>query len=117
VIEELLIDALAAFRITRLVVADDITEPPRARVLQAVYAAGDREPPEAVTDGCTWTQAVHQDPAPPKLATLITCPWCAGFYVSIAVVIGRRLAPRMWRPVARAFALSGVAGIIGSQFE
>lgn len=116
-IEELLVDALAAFRITRLIVADDITEPPRARLLQAIYAAGDREPPADVGVGCTWTDAVHQDPDPPKLATLVTCPWCAGFYVSLGVVVARRLAPRFWRPVARAFALSGVAGIIGSQFE
>ena len=60
----------------------------------------------------SWTSVVahHGDDAP-KLATLVTCPWCASFYVAIAVVVARRIAPRAWTPIARALAGSHLAGL------
>lgn len=117
-VHDLVVDALAAFRLTRLVVADTITEGPRAKLLARIYLAARRPPPADMSEpGNDWTHAVQDDPDPPKLATLVTCPWCAGFYVSIGVVVARRLAPRAWAPIARAFAISGVAGVLGAQYE
>lgn len=57
----LLLTALAAHRLTRLVVEDTILDGPRMWLVN-------RAP-----DG--------------KIATLITCPWCAGFWLSGVVVL------------------------------
>lgn len=51
--------ALAAYRLTRLVVQDEILSPLRDRVW-------DRFPPESTRTGY-----------------LLTCPWCTGFWVSL----------------------------------
>lgn len=116
--QDLVVDALAAFRLIKLVTNDTITEPLRGKVLARVYLAAHRPPPADMSEaGCDWTHAVLQDPEPPKLATLLTCPWCAGTYVALGVVLARRLVPRAWQPVARLFAVGAVAGILGAQFE
>lgn len=66
----LLIYALAVARVTGLIVADAITEPIRDRII------------------------VRLDDAPGSagewVATLITCPWCAGMWVSLVA------APLVW---------------------
>lgn len=92
----LLIYALAVARVTGLIVADSITEPIRDRI------------------------TVKLDDQPGSLgeaiATLITCPWCAGMWVSLVA------APLVWfwwdAPVmlivALALALSQVTGMTNS---
>lgn len=121
----LLVDALAAYRLTKLATDDSITEGPRAAIVHAAYAG--RPLPEpyewrqdlgrfvVVTDG------VHVVPAadvvidtdlPPKVAELVTCRWCAGMWLSAGVVAAARLAPRAWRPLARALAFSAAAALI-----
>lgn len=67
---QLLIYALAVARVTGLIVADSITEPIRDRIIEAL----DDRP---ATLGSA-------------LATLITCPWCAGMWVSLIA------APLVW---------------------
>jgi hypothetical protein len=93
---QLLIYALAVARVTGLIVADSITEPVRDRVI-------------------TWL-----DDTPGSsgewFATLITCPWCAGMWVSLIA------APLVWAwgdsPVmlipALALALSQFIGMTNS---
>lgn len=66
----LLIYALAVARVTGLIVADSITEPIRDRIIARL----DDTPGSAGE----W------------VATLITCPWCAGMWVSLAA------APLVW---------------------
>lgn len=88
----LLIYALAVARVTGLIVADSITEPIRDRIIARL----DDTPGSAGE----W------------VATLITCPWCAGMWVSLVA------APLVWlwgdSPVmlipALALALSQVTG-------
>lgn len=67
---QLLIYALAVARLTGLIVADSITEPARDRLISWL---DDR--PRTLG---SW------------IATLITCPWCTGFWVSAAA------APLIW---------------------
>lgn len=86
---DLLLDALATYRLTRLVISDTIIDEPRARLLIHLETTG------------------H-----PKLAYLAGCPWCLSIYVGAAVVIARRRAPRAWDPIARALSYSAVAGIV-----
>ena len=109
---ELLVDTLATYRLTKLVVDDVITETPRDAVIVLAYAAQGRQVPD---DGCeTLAEAVHADADPPKVAVLLTCPWCAGMWVALGVVVARRLAPRLWSPLARALGMSAAAGLLST---
>lgn len=117
----LLLDALATYRLTRLATADDITQPARERIIDAAYtAAGRREesidawgsPNESTQSPEFWHDVVVLDAEPPKLATLITCRWCAGMWVAFAVVVARTVAPRAWAPVRDALAFSTAAALL-----
>ena len=77
----LVVDALAAYRLTRLVTEDRITAPLRDRV-----PAG-------------WA------------SELVGCSWCVGVWAAAGVVAARRLAPRAWTPVAEVLAVAAVVGI------
>ena len=57
---------------------------------------------------------VAEDPTPPKLAYLFTCRWCAGMWVSFAVLAVRRT--RWWPHVADALAYSSAAALL-ARFE
>lgn len=81
---DLAVDALAAYRLTRLVVEDRIADRPR----------------DALT-----TRSVFAD-------DLLSCRWCSGVWVSAVVVAARVTCPRVWAPVGRALALSAVAGLL-----
>lgn len=102
-----LVDALATARLVRLVTKDVIAEPLRDRwIIEAYHWAGrdlkNSAPPETM---------MMLDDDPPKLASLITCPWCTGVWIAFGVVALRRLAPRFWDPVATALAMSHLAGL------
>lgn len=119
----LLVDALATFRLTRLVATDVIFDRWRDGLIERAYIAEDTRD-EAAARWLTgedapgqWAEVVAADPDPPKLATLVTCPWCAGMYVAAGVVLARRLAPRPWGAAAKVLALSAAAGIIASALE
>jgi hypothetical protein len=63
----------------------------------------------------TPAEAVEVVKDPPKLAVLVTCPWCASFWVGLAVVGCRRFAPTLWGPLARVLAGSHLAGLIANE--
>lgn len=104
--------SLAAFRVYRLIARDTITEPARAAVTypddEAITLGETPSEAQAVRDECIDRIAagldiprelldiperrrlrVIGDDEQPKgwriyLSTLIRCPWCLGFYVSVA---------------------------------
>jgi hypothetical protein len=80
-----------------------ISEPARQAVLRTVGA----EPPPGQDDP-TAKEIVEGLQDPPKLATLVTCRWCAGMWIAAGVT----LAPRAWDPVARGLALSAGAVLL-----
>ena len=80
----ILVDALAVFRLSRLVTRDRITEPLR-------------------------TRAEH---GPEWLAYLLRCAWCSSPYLAVGVIAARRIFPRPWAPVAEVLACSAVAGLL-----
>lgn len=109
---DLLLTALAAHRVTRLVTTDSITDPLR----QAIF---DRWPPTLQRAGQRWNGElgllVHRPadetwPRPRKVTAMLDCPWCAGFWISAAFVFGRRIP----NPLLTTFALSSVVGLIGA---
>lgn len=142
---QLLLAALVAFRLTRLVVDDTLPPLPRLRawveqrgslrreqqVREAMLA--DAEDPDhqqkaeesvrrAREGGYNSTRLVgprehavnerHRPYPDPSLLVLITCYWCAGFWVSLIVAAGATfLSPTIAACVAAPFALSALVGL------
>lgn len=115
----LLLDSLAAYRLTKLVVDDQLTAEARDAVIEAAYARAGRR--EEVTQGYAgrhdWAEIVANDDDPPKLAFLVSCPWCAGMWVSLGVVVLDAVAPGPWRHMRRALAMSAAAGLIAENLQ
>jgi hypothetical protein len=83
-----------------------ISEPWRQAVLRRVGLSDSEEP-------TTPAEAlVEAEDDPPRLATLVTCRWCAGIWIAAGVGLARSVAPRAWSPVARALALSAGAVLL-----
>lgn len=80
-----LADAAAAFRLTRLLVADEF--PPIAAVREWVIERSDGGP----------------------LSYLVTCPYCMGVWVGLGIAAARKFAPGPWGWLARALALAAAA--------
>lgn len=86
---DLLFDALATYRLTRLVTTD--TFPPALAARKKI-----------VTNPAT----------PDWAAELVECPWCASFWIGAGVVVASRVAPKAWKPLARALSFSAVSGLL-----
>lgn len=109
---EFALDALAAYRLTRLITTDDLLHDQREAVVEAAYvAAGRAAESRAAAELTSWAEtAVADEHDAPKLATLITCRWCTGMWVALFVVAVRRT--RAWRPMRDALALGSLAALI-----
>lgn len=123
------VDALAVYRLTMLVTRDHLTSPLRETWIGSRYVRGeirerpiDRlDPPITRTEAREmsaspvfepWQAVMEQDRGAPKLAYLVTCPWCVGVYVGVLVAGLRRLPG--WRPVGEALAAGAVAAMIAT---
>lgn len=84
------VDAVAVYRLTRLVTADGITEPLR----------------DAIDDWSREGGRLRE-----KAAELVTCPWCMSMWWSLGLVFIVRRAP-WWPRMADALAFSAVAGLV-----
>lgn len=84
----LLVDAIAVYRLTRLVVEDGITEPIRERII----GRGDK-----TRDW--WFQ-------------LLTCRYCVGVWVGFGVMGARWLLPDVWQWAAYALAIASAAPLV-----
>lgn len=84
--------ALATYRLTRLAVEDTLLDEPRDAL------AG-------------WLD----DRRHPKLAELVSCPWCASFWVAIVVVAAAYQLDGIWFDApAVVLACSAVTGLLAS---
>lgn len=109
----LLVEGLAAYRLTRLVTADSITRGPREAIIEVAYdVAGKHSHWQAEATTMGWDHVAHTDPDVPKVAELVTCRWCAGMWVAAGMLLLRRLAPRLYRPLCEALALSAGAALL-----
>lgn len=89
--------ALAAFRIFRLLGEDTILDRPRAWALRlGNWQEGQRVP------------ASYRE----KWGTFITCPWCAGFWISLAWWGAWLVWPHGTLVAATPFAISAVVGLV-----
>lgn len=83
------IDAIATYRLARLVSADTITEPIRSRIMFKKNG-----------DPREWW------------AELLGCRWCVGVWVGFAVMAARFLVPEVWRWPAYALAVATSAPLL-----
>jgi hypothetical protein len=97
----LAVQAAAAYRITRLVQEDQL--PPLPRLRQRMNDALVQDEPPSALQG--------------ELIYMVNCPWCLGFWVSVAVLIADAVAPRLWRPLATALALSAAVGLARTKLD
>jgi hypothetical protein len=104
---DLVIDALATARLTRLVTRDRLTKPWRRRAITAAYGAQglpeswDAFGPTVVTD----------DLEAPEVAYLLSCSWCSSLWCALVVLALRATVPGVWSPVAKALAASQLTGM------
>lgn len=122
---ELGLDALATFRITRLITTDRITRAPRVKVIRHAYEhrgqrleySNDSDLPGPthirMSDGQVENLA-HDDDDVPELAAFIVCPWCVGMWVAFGVIGARVACPRAWAWARRPLALSAITGLLAS---
>lgn len=97
----LAVQAAAAYRITRLIQQDQL--PPLPRLRERMNDVLTREDPPTALQG--------------ELIYMVNCPWCLGFWVSVAVLIADAVAPRLWRPLATALALSAAVGLARTKLD
>lgn len=50
-----------------------------------------------------------------RTTLFLTCPWCVGIWLAIAVVVLTALVPGAWQYAALALALSGVTGFLAER--
>lgn len=106
---------LASYRVSRLVVEDQITEPLFGRVrdrLESLWIRRNTEPgtPEEL-------RAVQSELYNSRLSYMLSCYWCLGFWVSGAITVIVSLAHGLDYPVMSWLAASTMTGIIGSRYS
>ena len=82
------VTALATYRITKLVLEDEIFAEPRNALLKRF------------------------NPQETKIGYLLTCPWCVSVWAGVAVAAGLKYAPKATEPVAQGLAASAVTGLM-----
>lgn len=87
----LLVDVLAATRLTVLVTRDSL--PPVKRFRDTVLFRWGESP---------WSE-------------LVVCPWCVGVWAAIGVLAARMLVPLVWSPVSAMLATAMLVGIIATR--
>lgn len=116
----LLVYALAVARVTRLINSDVLLDGPRDHLVAWAWRrkygmgqAGQRSP-EGLGYRPAWETAREVGAVEPRLAYLITCPWCASIYVGAVAALLVWLAggsPWLFVP-ALALAFSYVTGYL-----
>ncbi|OAB35260.1 sporulation protein [Paenibacillus macquariensis subsp. defensor] len=107
---DLLILVLASYRLTRLIVYDEITAFLRRPFLNETYHVNELGKLVAIVEekgGSVGTFFRH----------LLTCHWCVGMWSSAAVVATYLLAPSFAFPFLLVLAVAGAAGMIQSQIK
>lgn len=96
--------ALAAYRITRLVTTDKITEPIFDKIRFGLERRWYAKHGPVGSD-------THFNS---KLAFLLSCPWCLGFWVSGVVTVILSMAYGLHYPILTWLAMSTVVGFLGN---
>jgi hypothetical protein len=108
------LDTLAVHRLTRLVIADTILDRPRELWVEAAYiAAGRAQEVREVAEMSSWAEVAQDEGRhAPKLATLLTCRWCASTHIAVGVALLAWKFPKVWAALRRPLALSSAATLL-----
>lgn len=112
---QLIILAIGSYSITRLVVTDDFAlfRIPRNWIKDRFppddYAMESR-PPDRIKDWRRTSNGLYVVQKGHWLGELISCPWCAGWWVSLAVWAAFLLAPTLTLGILIPFALRALVG-------
>lgn len=120
---DLFVDSIAAYRLTRFVTADVLTAGLRAKLIEGAYRRQARREHVTLSERAgqpirqmrpsDWDDlAISEGECAPKLATLITCRWCAGVWIAAGVLVARRVAPRVWPVAARGLVISSASALV-----
>jgi hypothetical protein len=117
----LIINALVAYRLTRLWVSDELPPLPSLRRKLDAWAnqrwLTKTHPKLATTqewDEIEELKRAYHDDAPVK--RLWDCYWCAGFWISTGTILAASLIPfAVWQFIALPFALSAIVGLLGTR--
>jgi hypothetical protein len=114
---EFVLLGLAAFRVYRLIARDTVTEPIREAISYPDAAA------VSLDDSADRIEVVGEGfPSLPKswrvyLSTLLRCPWCMGFYVSVAWWIFWLVAPHAALWLATPWAIAAVVALLAKNLD
>lgn len=98
-VQDTVVDVAAAWRITRLVTRDALTEGLRKKVER-----WDRARSDLPTVRARYGEDITEMGGP--VAYLVHCPYCVSMWVALGVALARRLAPLQWDRAARVLATS-----------
>ncbi|HTG49956.1 MAG TPA: DUF1360 domain-containing protein [Gemmatimonadales bacterium] len=113
----LVINSLVAFRLTRLWLDDQL--PPLPLIRERLTAWADQRyrtllwgEDSTLTDEQA-TERMQRDGGQAPITYLLSCYWCAGFWIGLAVVLAASLIPLViWTVPAVALAFSATTGIL-----
>lgn len=88
------VDALAVYRLVKLVRDDRITERMRVTAIER-----------------------YGPPEDSKVTYLLHCPWCLSIYLGAAITLSRRRWPRATALAARTLALSATTGLLTQHLD
>jgi uncharacterized protein DUF1360 len=100
-------DALAVYRLVRLVTSDEITARLRAWLGRPFVVI--RSGVATVSSGRKPEGLRYQ------ASILVGCAWCVGFWVAILVVVAQALIPGVWLYGSAVLAFSAAAGILSER--
>jgi len=86
------VSVLATYRLTKLVVSEEIT----SNLREAVFER-------------------FGDPNDNKVSYLVTCPHCVSMYTGAVVALSRMMFPKLSEPVLDALAFSALTGIMAER--
>lgn len=98
-VRDAVVDVAAAWRLTRLVTRDALTEGLRDRV-----QTWERQRTDLPTTARRYGQEIADMGGP--LAYLLNCPYCVSVWVALGVALARRAAPLQWDRAAQVLATS-----------
>jgi hypothetical protein len=95
------IDALAVYRLTRLVTRDTITDDLRETVQGEIQTAA--------------TAGIITQKTSDRFAYLIECDWCMSIWVAAVAYSLKKYVPHVWGTISHILAASAVAGALANQ--
>lgn len=93
--QEILLNSLATYRLTRLVIEDEVTNELRAMAYEQINKL-----PDALAN---------------KLNYFLTCPWCVSIWVAGGLLLLRKTSPELAEFITGLLAASAITGVISER--